>query len=762
MSLMDFFRAPPSPSKASLLALQEARQALLQAVKNRQLPRLQGAYSNLMRRKELARCYHSPDMIDELSPDDMVSILQLLSSSSRLSDHSLLKKVMEDAGTTLPPEVQIAQRGAMLQSLINTQQQRAALAYLADLDSKGVEYNPNLWAILVSGFQEIGDMEGVHQTMAHYRSSKGKRIVEPYATYLEALFDAANSKGGTPDEEEISALLNEVESAGLEVTPLLWSKLLLGYMKCNMLEEAHRIDRLIEKEHKSDGSFSPANPENNPLWNAYIRFHRHVGSLAETQEMAKALKLHGFLPNEASISSWIQGAGSEASISELYEAEGCLGVQADSASWGLLVDVALRKEPSGVDEALTVYREALKSIPPTVPLIFNLIEYLCQPTQSHRTLNPPLEIYTELVTEEQNSKATTLSLHPLSTRLYTTLLHALGDSLSRVRRPKAGVIMSIIGDMKDRSLYLEDHDLRSLVPQLLSSVKSHEALMDMYRVIRSLNPAAFSAEVYAEVLRTAAFSSFPFPGARTIPFKLYFQIVQDMVDRGYPITMTVYQNLFQHYRGKLVVPVTHPVNSSILANIRGAHSLLRLDASVTPSSQLFNIIMDAYSRAGDFEAALSIWKNDLWSSRITDQRSISIILDSCGWHREKRLAFKIWSELRANEAKGRLSMDMKCWESWIECLCRLGCIEEAKRTVLEEMGSPQSRRQVEASNPPFANAVVVDTLLTFARGKSSAEQESLIVSIKQRLPDVYIEWTELSLRRKSKIPDALDSTRQSP
>jgi pentatricopeptide repeat protein len=142
---------------------------------------------------------------------------------------------------------------------------------------------------------------------------------------------------------------------------------------------------------------------------------------------------------------------------------------------------------------------------------------------------------------------------------------------------------------------------------------------------------------------------------------------------------------------------------SIQRAIRRIHQILLTDAAVQPDTVAWNTLMDAYQRAGCLRDAYRVWES-LWLSRSFDNASISIMADACGHAGAHAEAVQIFPRI----LKYGFKMNVRNWNAWLECLCRLNRGEEAVEVLCKEMGK---------NGNPEPNEDSIHLILGFARGK---------------------------------------------
>lgn len=143
---------------------------------------------------------------------------------------------------------------------------------------------------------------------------------------------------------------------------------------------------------------------------------------------------------------------------------------------------------------------------------------------------------------------------------------------------------------------------------------------------------------------------------------------------------------------------------SILHGIRTMHNHIALNAGITPSVDLLNAMLDAYNKVAAVHDAFKVW-DTIFLSRIYDTKSVSIILDTCGWAKVGHKASQIWNQLVARE----FVFNKNNWDSRVECLCRLGKLDDALKVVCLEMPTQnkvnaKQREQARAARGPILTA----------------------------------------------------------
>ncbi|KAI0275016.1 hypothetical protein BC834DRAFT_839976 [Gloeopeniophorella convolvens] len=266
--------------------------------------------------------------------------------------------------------------------------------------------------------------------------------------------------------------------------------------------------------------------------------------------------------------------------------------------------------------------------------------------------------------------------------LFQTLLRALSASANKTKYMP--IAIDLLEDMKQRGLSDSSH-ITSLVILLMRAAADFSEAFNAYKTVRERTQVAFEAKGYAAILHT--FTTLRF-GNRTIPpWEAYFQIITDMQEDGAPILPHIYTSMFRQMarlaaRARRSDPDHLATLQKIVATARKLQHQLSISPAVTLDVPFWNQLMDTYQRAGAFDDAWRIW-DKLFHEGRADAASVSIVFDACGRAGAGRTAVQIFAALRA----AGFRFNLRNWHAWLECLCRLGQLDEAARYFCIEMGS---------------------------------------------------------------------------
>lgn len=278
------------------------------------------------------------------------------------------------------------------------------------------------------------------------------------------------------------------------------------------------------------------------------------------------------------------------------------------------------------------------------------------------------------------------------------------------------VINDIISDMEKRGLRT-DTQLTS-VTRVILEMRAKGSFEDAREVYRKNRPFL---GVFGYTALLKEYCRISLAGDLDVALITeFFSIVHDMRLARVPIHASIY-GIFITALGQAATRITNEgdptghVGQRLVDTTRRVHDFLTLDASVNPDAILWNQLMDTYQRLGCFAEAFRLW-DIMYLSRRYDQVSVNIILDACGYLQDLRKARSILARLE----KGGFKLDLRNWNTWIECLCRCGRMDEAAEVLLVEM----DKRGVKA------DMQTVGVLFKFLNKGASNEQTA---NIRRRL-----------------------------
>ncbi|KAF8203817.1 hypothetical protein BJ912DRAFT_1018516 [Pholiota molesta] len=333
-----------------------------------------------------------------------------------------------------------------------------------------------------------------------------------------------------------------------------------------------------------------------------------------------------------------------------------------------------------MEDAIQIYKGAIKAkIQPLDSLLSPFLKILTRDSSLEEHFTRAITITRELA--DTVVPIPSGSLQPLPDRpygpglsIYHSLIRALCDAPNTDNY--TATISELLEEMKTRGLPTNTNVCASAKIILeLRRTRDFVKSEDVYHQFRPLLNEYGYVAILKEYCRIA------FSGDLQVPIVTeFFSIVQDMRLAKVPITNVVY-NTFLHAVGVTGTRIDHPDQlQRLIDSTRRVHDFLTLDASISPDATLWNQLMNTYQRLGCFAEACRLWEVMYLTGRF-DQISINIMLDACGYAGNLRVARSILTKLD----KARIKLDLRNWNTWVECLCRTGRYAEAVDVVLVKM-----------------------------------------------------------------------------
>ncbi|PCH33970.1 hypothetical protein WOLCODRAFT_135421 [Wolfiporia cocos MD-104 SS10] len=444
-------------------------------------------------------------------------------------------------------------------------------------------------------------------------------------------------------------------------------------------------------------------------------------------EQYKAL---GYQPTQ-SVLRTILGRTADLQVLEFWERT--FGLSADATVWTRLISNATATNDSR--HAVFLYEMAIsRGVRPINAMLHSVLRALLSRNlrrPSEEAIDRALRLYAEFVRFDTGGDANASDMTKKDTTpdapIYNTLLRALLSTKDADKYiPKA---MSLVEEMKAFNVAMDSMTNTSLVVLLLRCSTDFNDALRIYKSIfqpKHGGQLILNEDGYAAVLNTLC--NICAEQGSTPPSGIYFRVVKDMRAAGHNVSPKIYTI----YLRRLADRATQlaPSNSeeagrallNVVKSIQQTHHHLSVDASITPDVALWNQLMDAYQRAQCFDEAFQVWQS-LYRTGRHDNTSVSIILDACSYARAYGTAMKIWYNLTDDNFK----LNRQNWNTWLECLCRLGRLDDALKSMCLEMGKADPSVQPDVTS--------AQTLISFA---SAASREDEVRSrIKVYLPNLW-------------------------
>ncbi|KAJ8702255.1 hypothetical protein PTI98_000991 [Pleurotus ostreatus] len=672
-----------------------------------------------------------------LTPDEFITVIDSLGSSKRPADVSIISGIADDIPTVFGIQLTTGIHDALLRAFVRNGHIQAACNWLQTMSRKSGNLKPSRdqWhfflenienGTLTESFKYVRNIVKVHMP-----ASGCKPTNETYKFLIRARCESL--KSSHLHTLVFKTLVDDMKSDGL---PYDSSVAALLHSCCAELGFPRQGVEIVQYYLASfpDMSFSVEQKEQQ--WNEWLSSIARVSGIKAAVKFFRELEKDGCTASSSTLKAIIQHARSSKDIIFL---ERELNLPATASHWSILITNICRSGNTAA--AIATYNDAKSAgVAIDAALVGPIIRVLCQSTflpPTDQAVDQALAIYRELAEASpiqvedagtQDGETSVRHSHGPDTQIYSTLLRALAVSPNTEHFSKA---VGLLNDMQSRGISLEDSIvITSTIVLLMRNSRNLDQAFNFYRQLCG----GLDAKGYAIVLN--AFCKLSFNPQDHVPsLPRYFQIVSDMRHAGHKMTPEVYTILLRQLAivGTRLQRPDSPLPLEILPRlvtaVRRVHDHITLDASISPDAHLLNQLMDTYQRLGCFGDACRVWEMMYLSGRF-DHVGVSIILDACGHAGSWKVAKQVCLQL----SRDNFLFNQHNWNTWIECLCRLGMLNEAVKIACLEMGKTQ-----EDIAPDIDTARV---LMSFAR--KSGQQLEVASRIERYLPELW-----------AKLPDDL-------
>ncbi|GAA5882144.1 hypothetical protein JCM16303_005628 [Sporobolomyces ruberrimus] len=643
--------------------------------------------------------------------------MRSIAQSNRIN---LLLRMFQDLSTVFNFTPSPLDHHLLVMGLVNSGKMIKATRWLDSIEqTHGLKPHVSDFNLILQGWRRKKDLYEMRSLVQNVM--RDKHGIEPnvvtYNTFISALFE----QGGKLDE--VRKLVREMEENRIEPDLYTETALLTGYLDAGELGSAREVQKRLAPvvtKAANSGGLLDSTKYDTAMVNALLKYEARVEGFESAVDLAEKYKRGGVpLDNWTLNSLLVEGSQdlrkAEEGVRLIEQLEDLVELQADRRAWSVVInEMARSRQGGGIDEALNLYYLARdRSIDPDTTMIHPLVEALLTPSPTPESFAIAKALYEDLSTSNAlSSRDFSLDQQPI----YALLLRACADPSTL----DISYSRTLISDMKARGIKLDSTAAMSHIESLMRASSSYEEAFESYDELRALDPSVLSSTTaYNSVLSTFLSLSFPSSSSSpppTAPPPLVMEFLSDMRKSSHPANSITYSILLTYYSR------TSSASPSLIEHL---HSLIKLDINFDPDTALFNSLMSAYSRVGAFNQTFRIWETMLINTKSgssigatgggigPDQRSVSILLDACGWNRSKDAKTRgrrVWNDLGTKRI--RIVRNKKNWDTWIECLCRWGEIDEATRVATEEMGVEGNSR---ADKDTFE--VLIKFSRTFGREK---------------------------------------------
>ncbi|TEB38889.1 hypothetical protein FA13DRAFT_415226 [Coprinellus micaceus] len=414
-------------------------------------------------------------------------------------------------------------------------------------------------------------------------------------------------------------------------------------------------------------------------------------------------------------------------LSDIELASKELETPLDVRHWTNVISNACRR--NNIPEALRIYEASRSSLfhidaGLVAPIIRTLWRKASQQRASDEFIDQALALYHDLIasyppdstTQQEPGKGFRSTRGPDA-----DIFHTLFRLLSRNQHPDKyfPIAIQLVKDMQAYKFSTRVSPVAaSLICLGMQQCDTSDSALDVYRRYQEF----LDEDGYGIVLQFFCKKEF---GPHYAPaIQDYFGIVRDMQRAGIEVTPKVYTILLTQI-GYLAAKLTGDVSDQrfadeLLSITRRTHDILSLDTSFAPDQVLMSQLLNTYQRLGYLGDAYRVWEL-MYLTGNYNPVTVSNILDGCGHAGDLHTARAIWTKL----FRDGFSFDLNNWNAWVECLCRCGQLDMARKVVLDDMPRAGKKPTVET----------VSILLGFARGQK-VERE-VLAQIQVNFPSLY-------------------------
>ena len=653
-----------------------------------------------------------------LKEGEIHDALSILAMSGRHHDLDMVVKILSDFPMLCGAEVGVTEYNVILRGLIKNGNPQTIFNWLINMPQKPRNITPTLlqWHMFFEWCAETGLVKMLQHSVSKMHRSGRRPSIKTFEILFKALFST-----GAPVKKFYDAL-DIMEQTTLTYDENLANLLYDGFVKLGLVDRAQEMKDVYWKR------FSERSRTTDPKmieWTERIEKEAEGRGITAAVTLCRSLQKDGFRPVSHTLTLLIRHTHR---LDHLRYAEAELNLKATVVQWAILINNAVRI--GDLSGALSIYEESkVAGVVPGVPLVHPLINALC--TSSNKlddsVIDRALVLYKDLTEAAPISQSKQVPKPPgrqhssgPDANLYNILFRAFGAS-KNVKK-YFPIALSLLEDMQSRNVELESPmAVSALVIVVMRCSSSFDDALKAYkRICKRSNAPGLDAKGYQAILNTL--TQLSFGNDETLPSVWhYFEIVKDMRMAGIEVTAPVYTILLRHL-ALLSANLPPEECDSIAAALRRVHDHLTLDPSFTPDTMLWNQLMDSYQRVGLFAEAYRIWEMLFITERF-NHASVAIIIDACGFARSWPMAAQVCLKL----SKIGFKFNQRAWNAWVECMCRVGKLDDALKVVCLEMGKDQ------ANVAPDVNTVKV--LLSFAARTN--QQDEVMDRIKRYLPQLW-------------------------
>ncbi|WRT67605.1 uncharacterized protein IL334_004577 [Kwoniella shivajii] len=741
--LTSFFSRVKGPSGPSP---EQASSDFTSSLASSQIDKLQSAYNVII---------SSPNAGQYLSEEQLIEAMRFLMELNSSQSLGLLQRIYQDLpdgfGYAITPEHQ----KLLITSLCNSGSVNDAFDWAQTMSPQSVD-----WRILLQTASKH-DPSLVEPIATHARQHSSLDHTD-YALLIRSIRNSHSTSTRSRTIAKLDDLLVELEENGVVLDWSTQAELMRLYISLGELEKANEIAT----------SWDMSNIPSPGTWNAIAELYIARGDTDLVEETIGRMKDKGLsAPQKALTFLSLQNLQSQISskstvglsdiIGSIESAERVCDIPASSDVWAEIVRLYLSevKSHDSLDIAMEVYHEVLsRGIEVSAELARNIIIPLCNIRKTSR-LPDAMRIYDDYLSSSN-------ALHNRREKSrFSTVYQYLLVACSKSKPPSTIIAIRLLSDMRNHQIEITSTNLISLLIMLMKSSEDHPSAFNVYAHFYALSPGLIDESGYQAILTTflnLSWERSPYP-----PPEYFIGMLKDMHKAGYQPGSHILAGLLKQYgyqatrlrRKARSATISSTSSTSISTinhedgpelsveeqldnlgqSIRDIHTLIKLDPLISPDIPLLSSLMDSYARAGAFSECFEVWdeliqrrpRESITTVKQSYAASINVVLDACGWSYSLQRGRKAWNWAK----RWNLIWEKKHYDSWLECLCRNGQLEEAGMIIFDEMG-------IDNVPPPDKESARI--VLRFGRrendhGRSREEVGQFVERLKEQKKDWFEE-----------------------
>lgn len=661
--------------------------------------------------------------------DIIISSLHALALSNRPCDLALIDRILEKMQHRWGIPVTSHIHTTILEALLRHGEDGTITRWLLNMPSKpgGCKPTPEQWNSFLLRCQKEKKPDLLKSTIGVMRFSGCTPTEATYMILIHALF---RSQLPLPRLAVVRGIMTDMQNDKVAIPNAMRDIMSESYVDTNSRKLACKVEELHEK-------FSQSGSEDklNALRAKQLAVvSNETGGRAGARKMLARFRKEGFIPSTRTLATVVENSQS---TKDLVFWETLLEVKANCHVFSIVIrNAAQSGNRYAAVELLRTARSA-RQLPMTAAMVHPVLRVLCMSKFGPAPdigIDNALELLGEYVhqyDDEQVFKEVVSNPPSQDVPLYNTVLRALTSSTNKKYFP---IAVSLVEEMRKRGVRLDPMSATSVIILLLKISPTAVEAFEMYKLVckDAKGRCVLDSTGYVAVLDTFCKLRVSADQMETIT-RLYFEIVKDMRMGGHPIPIEVYTILLRQLGDRIIRSPRDDTRTrdQLTSVVRRAHDMISVDGSLVPDVVLWNELMNTYQKAGSFQDAFRLWES-MQISHQYDHASVSIILDACAFAGAHEMAVKVYDRIHEDG----FEFNQKNWNNWLECLCRLGRLDEAVKVFCLEIGQLKQ----EGVGPS------VQGLRLLLRFSIRTNEESLVRSrVKRYLPEFWAKVPE-SLR----------------